>query len=203
MPSAAEISRRLHSAPPPPVRTDYSDINVPKGFFTEPAKPAAVLIPLFAHEGSWQVLFTRRNANLPEHSGQVAFPGGRADETDRSAKETALRETYEEIGLPPQKVRLLGQLNEFTTITNYRITPVVGIIPWPYDFVLEDHEVSRIFSIPLQWLSDPAHHEKRFRTISNDLPPLPVYYFEPYDGEILWGVSAQLMLRFIEVMNSE
>lgn len=191
---------RLHTALSLLAAPAFSDINIPSGFFPDPAKPAAVLIPLFVYDNSWQVLFTRRNADLPEHSGQVAFPGGRSETNDHSPEETALRETYEEIGLPPQKVRVLGKLNEFITITNYRVTPIVGVIPWPYDFELESQEVSRVFSIPLKWLADPSNHEERFRTISNELPPIPVFYFHPYDGEILWGISARLVLRFIEVL---
>lgn len=200
-PSLDEISLRLNEALKPSSTSTFSDIDFAQSSSMDQAKPAAVLIPLFIQNDAWHVLFTRRNNNLPEHSGQVAFPGGRVEENDHSSEETALRESYEEIGLCPQQVRILGRLNEFITITNYLVTPIVGAIPWPYDFHLENREVSRIFSIPLKWLADPANHEKRSRKISSNRPPVSVFYFQPYDGEILWGISARLMLRLIEVLD--
>ena len=90
-----------------------------------------MLIPFLRIEQAWHLLFTRRNSALPEHSGQVAFPGGRADPDDPDLETTALREAYEEIGLLPADVRILGRLYDFLTITNYLVTPIVGVIPWP------------------------------------------------------------------------
>lgn len=97
-----------------------------------PPKPAAVLLPLLWVEDGWNLLFTRRTTGLQEHSGQVAFPGGRMDPDDCCVEETALREAQEEIGLAPKDVQLLGRLKETLTISNYLVTPLVGAIPWPY-----------------------------------------------------------------------
>ena len=94
---------------------------------------------------------------MPEHSGQVAFPGGRADPEDTDPEQTALREAYEEIGLRPSDVHLLGRLQDYLTITNYQVTPVVGVIPWPYDLHPAEEEVSRVFAIPLDWLAQAEH----------------------------------------------
>ncbi len=179
-------------------------------FLTDEPKPAAVLIPLFLaqftgeEQESWHVLYTRRTDTVAEHQGQVAFPGGRADPTDTTPEMTALREAREEIGLDPVQVRLLGRMDSLRTITNYLVTPIVGIIPWPVQFQLEETEVSRIFSIPLDWLADPAHHDVRYRTITNALakilrvPPHPVIYFQSYQGELLWGVTAEITVRLID-----
>jgi 8-oxo-dGTP pyrophosphatase MutT (NUDIX family) len=139
----------------------------------------------------------------------VAFPGGRADPTDLTPESTALREAYEEIGLEPTRVRILGKMKELPTISNYCVTPVVGVIPWPFELKLEVTEVSRVFSIPLDWLMDPAHHEVRLRTVpelfSNILKEKthPVIFFERYQDELLWGVSAQITLNFIDILTNK
>jgi 8-oxo-dGTP pyrophosphatase MutT (NUDIX family) len=179
---------------------------------SDASRPAAVLIPLFhASEEEtknhiWQILFTRRTDAVAEHQGQVAFPGGRADPEDTSPESTALREAHEEIGLDPNLVRILGCMNELRTISNYCVTPVVGVIPWPFPIIIEEVEVSRVFSIPLDWLADPAHYETRDFPIP---PPYaetihqqvhPVIFFQPYDNEILWGVSAQITTSFINIL---
>ena len=169
------------------------------------AKPASVLIPLLNISGSdilpdWHLLFTRRTDRVADHKRQVSFPGGRADPHDPGPEGTALREASEEIGLKPEDVQIIGKLEQILTITNYLVTPVVGLIPWPYPFILQPEEVSRVFSIPLDWLADPANHEIRHRDKNPDGSAVPlreVIYFKAYDGEILWGVSAEITIRFV------
>lgn len=161
-------------------------------------RPAAVLIPMLRKADGWHVLFTRRNATLAEHSGQVAFPGGRSDPEDYSPEATALREANEEIGVDPKDVHILGRLNDFLTITNYRVTPVVGVIPWPYPIRPAEIEVSRVFTIPLFWLADPANSEEKQRQLPQPYGSLSVYYFQPYDGEVLWGASARFTITLLK-----
>ena len=165
-------------------------------------RPAAVLIPLLRKDGEWHLLLTRRNSELPEHSGQVAFPGGRADPEDHSPEDTALREAYEEIGLAPRDVRILGCLRKFHTITNYLVTPVVGLIPWPYRLRLATEEVSRAFTIPLAWLADPSNREIQKRELPPPYKTVTVIYFRPYDGEILWGASARFTLSLLDIFTN-
>lgn len=166
----------------------------------EPARPAAVLVPLLRKQQEWHVLFTRRTDTLPEHSGQVAFPGGQCDPSDQTPEDTALREAYEEIRLHPADVKILGRLNTLLTITNYSITPIVGSIPQPYDFVIAEKEVSRVFTIPLAWLADPTNREIRQRILPSPLKPMPVIYYKPYEGELLWGVSAQIVVDLLKAL---
>jgi len=170
----------------------------PVDLLNGPPKPAAVLIPIFYNQNAWHVLFIRRTSSLAEHGGQVAFPGGRSDPEDQDSVETALREAEEEIGLNPNDVLVLGHINVFLTITNYVVTPYVGVIQWPYPFQCAESEVARIFSIPLEWLVDPENHEERQRLLPEPYSPINVIYFQTYDQEVLWGVSARFVLDFID-----
>ena len=195
-----EFRDRLHQARIKPNTHWSCESKFPYGLFTDSPRQAAILVPLLRRENKWHVLYTQRNANLPEHSGQVAFPGGRIEEGDRSLEETALREAYEEINLLPQDVNILGQLHELHTISNYCVTPFVGVIPWPYPFKLEVEEVSLIFTLPLTWLADPQNHEERWRELPQPYDPVPVIYFHSYAGELLWGVSADITLFLIDAL---
>lgn len=192
----AEISRRLSTASFVPTDEPY-----PPGVLKEPLRQASVLIPLLQREGSWHILFIRRAEHSEDiHSGQVAFPGGGAHPEDPDPETTALREAYEEIGLQPTDVHIVGRLNEFITISSYRVTPIVGIIPWPYPYHLDQIEVSRVFTIPLNWLANPKNYTIQDRILPPPYQPMSVIYFKPYDREILWGASARFTLGLIDLL---
>lgn len=164
-------------------------------------RPAAVLMPLVMGARGWEVIFIRRTEVEGDmHSGQVALPGGRRERDDDSLTAAALRETHEELGVQPKDVTVLGQLNEFIAISNYRVTPFVGTLPWPYPIRKDDREVARWFTIPLDWLADPANHRVEKRTLPNGLGEVPVIFFEDYDGEMLWGLSARIITELLEVL---
>jgi 8-oxo-dGTP pyrophosphatase MutT (NUDIX family) len=200
-----EIAYRLDEAAQRPAALDPTyQVTFPPGFHPEPPRPAAVLVPFIQVEDAWEVLYTRRTDTLPEHRGQVAFPGGRSDPGDATPEATALREAYEEIGLSPFNVRILGKLAPFLTVTNYMLTPVIGrLIDWPVPLQLEEVEVKRVFTIPLIWLADPVHREVRMRTFPFPHAPLPVFYYELYNGELLWGISAQITVQLLQTLGLE
>lgn len=193
-----EISERLAKALSEETESQTYNPRFPSDLFQNPPLDAAVLIPLLIKENEWHILYTRRTSSLPEHSGQVAFPGGRSDPGDTSPEITALREAQEETNLSPSDVTILGRLHQLRTISNYCVFPVVGRIPWPYEFLLAREEVSRIFTIPLEWLADPNNHKVQMRELPSPHSPVPVIYFDRYDGELLWGISAQITINFLD-----
>lgn len=198
--SIEEIRNRLLQARNQPNDHWSCETRFPQGLFQGPPRQAAILVPLLRRDDKWHVLFTQRTTNLPEHSGQVAFPGGRMEEGDQTLEETALREAYEEVNLLPQEVIILGQLHQIYTISNYCVTPYVGVIPWPYPIKLEAKEVSLIFTLPLTWLADPQNHEVRWRELPQPFDPVPVIYFHSFAGELLWGVSADITLFLVDAL---
>lgn len=200
--TASEIAERLQQARETfDEDSPFSESSYPSELLPDAPRPAAVLIPLLQQEGKWHILYTRRNITLAEHSGQVAFPGGRSDPGDRGPEMTALREAHEEIGLLPEDVTILGRLNDFVTITNYLVTPIIGVIPWPYDLHLSNVEVSRAFTIPLDWLVDPSNYEEHQRALPDPYGTVSVIYYHPYDGETLWGASARFTQRLIKTLH--
>ncbi|OOZ36356.1 NUDIX hydrolase [Solemya velesiana gill symbiont] len=166
-----------------------------------PAKPAAVLLPLFREADEWRLLFIRRSHNDDDrHSGQVAFPGGRIDPVDADETAAALRESHEEIGLKAGDIHVLGQLSSYRTVSNYLVTPVVAEINWPLEFKPDPSEVSRVFSIPLHWLAEPGNHVVNQRYLHGFDVAMPVYYFDRYDNELLWGVTAKITVGFLRLI---
>lgn len=163
------------------------------------ARPAAVLVPLYHDAGQWHALFTLRTEHVETHKGQVSFPGGRVDPDDHSRVDTALREAAEEIGLAREDVTVLGQLDELLTVTQYHITPIVGVFPWPYPFVLSEHELSAVFGVPLVWLADPANLEIQYREPLVPGPKVPVYYLH-YQRYTIWGATARILLNLLDVL---
>lgn len=164
---------------------------------------AAVLVPLQRINSSWHVVFIHRNPEMNEHAGQVAFPGGHRSIDDASLEDTALREAYEEIGLKSQDVQIIGNLPETYTVTNYKITPFVGCIPYPYKFQLSPNEVARAFTIPISWLSDPNNFSYVTKNFAGIPQPVEVIYYKPYIGEVLWGASARITHLLLSALVSE
>jgi 8-oxo-dGTP pyrophosphatase MutT (NUDIX family) len=157
------------------------------------ARPAAVLVPLVTRGDEVQVLLTQRTAHLNDHAGQISFPGGRVEESDIDATATALRETEEEIGLRAASVEVIGTLPEYTTATGYRVTPVIGMVESGFELALDAFEVSEVFEVPLSFLMDPTHHERRIVTLGN---LTRTFYSMPYQAQrryFIWGATAAML----------
>ncbi|MCL4166474.1 UNVERIFIED_CONTAM: hypothetical protein GTU68_064880 [Idotea baltica] len=172
--------------------------------FKKDQRKAAVLIPFLRIENSWHLLFIRRSIIENDmHSGQVAFAGGKQEETDQSPIDTALRETHEEIGIKPDDVNVLGELNPHFTVSRFEVTPVVATVRWPYELTLQTSEVSHAFTLPLEWLADEKNYEVRYRQIPNVEEPVPVLYFKEYGGELLWGATARMTHSLIKTLRDD
>lgn len=161
-------------------------------------RPAAVLVPLFERDDTWHVLLTRRTDTVEEHKGQVALPGGAREPGDPDAVATALRETYEELGIPPDAVTVLGELSPQPVISGFLVTPVVGIIPEDLQIWPAPQEIARVFSVPLTWLADPARVRQEYRHWAG--MNYPIYVYEPYDGEVIWGLTARILRELLWVV---
>lgn len=151
---------------------------------------AAVLCGLRECEGRLHVILTHRAAHLRRHAGQIAFPGGRIDPTDRSPRHAALREAEEEIGLPAREVRILGALDEYLTSTGYRVSPVVGIVPPGFESRPDPAEVESVFEPPLDFLMDPANRQRHHHDRNGYRR---YYYAVPWQGHYIWGATAGML----------
>jgi 8-oxo-dGTP pyrophosphatase MutT (NUDIX family) len=161
---------------------------------------AAVLVPLYRHNGDYGVIFTKRSDTVYHHRGQIAFPGGGYEPRDLSLQHTALRESAEEIGLQPAHVRVLGQLDDLlTTNSNYLVRPFVGLIPYPYPFAIDQRETAGIIEVPLTFL---RQHNPPGEEIRDYEGRMVRSLFFDYDGHTIWGATAKIVKQFLDLLAS-
>ncbi len=162
-----------------------------------PLLRAAVLIPLFRSEEGVELLFTRRTDTVLTHKGQISFPGGQRESTDASLVETALRESYEEIGLEPARVRVLGELDDvFTLVSGFVVTPVVGLVEGAiHDLILAPAEVKSVFTVGIDRLCDEGLHTAEDRQI--DGHPYRIHYYA-VGGDVIWGATGYIVHEFLK-----
>jgi 8-oxo-dGTP pyrophosphatase MutT (NUDIX family) len=159
---------------------------------------AAVLIPLYQRDGEWHILFTKRTERVEYHKGQISFPGGRWEEEDKSLLATALRESFEEIGLRAENVELLGELDDFVTLTsNFVVTPFVAVIPYPYEFKVSREEVEELIEVPLTALLKRDNF--REEPVAGEGQLLPFYIYQ-YEDHSIWGATARMLKQFLDVI---
>ncbi len=193
--STDDIRQRLLNQPD----TTY---DVPPELLGGDTREAAVLIPFCRIDKAWHILYIRRaHFDGDRHSGQVAFAGGKREAGDPDLEFTALREAEEEVGVARQDVTVLGRLNHHHTISEFLVTPYVGKVQWPYPLLLDETEVAHAFTMPLTWLADRSNYRTEQRQHPDSRRPWPVVYYEPYDGELLWGATARMTLSLIEVLS--
>ena len=157
--------------------------------------PAAVLLPLFAQGGEYHVLFTKRTERLNHHRGEISFPGGVFHPGDGTLRETALRETWEEVGIRPADVEILGELDDFHSVYGYLVTPLVGVFPGGYHLTVNRDEIERIITVPLSHLLDPGIF--RVEDWSWKGRVHPVYFYTCGNDEV-WGLTAAILKQFLD-----
>lgn len=159
---------------------------------------SAVLLPIYQKDGKCHIIFTKRTDHLTHHKGQISFPGGGRHEDDKTLLETALRESYEEIGLKGTDVQILGELDDAATVTSlYRIVPFVGLIPYPYDFKIDRFEVDEVFGLPLEGLLKNSNRQEEDLVYGDKI--IRTYTFE-LNGRYIWGATAWILNQFLEIL---
>lgn len=158
------------------------------------AVPAAVLVPVILGTHP-SVLLTKRTSHLKKHAGQISFPGGRIDPEDVSPEAAALREAWEEIGLPRKSVEVLGRLNDQVTGTGYRITPVLAVLPPALRYEISPHEVEALFELPMSIVLDPAAPRRQRQEVGGNWRE---YWVWPHPEHFIWGATAAILVQLAQ-----
>ncbi|MCP1726796.1 8-oxo-dGTP pyrophosphatase MutT (NUDIX family) [Natronospira proteinivora] len=163
-------------------------------------RPAAVLIPIVAHEQEPTILLTRRTDHLADHPGQICFPGGGCEVGDPDLEATALRETREEVGIDADRIHIRGYLRPYMTITGFAVAPVVGLLQPGFAVAPDPFEVAEVFEVPLAHLMDPANHAQqqadfRGHTLS--------YYQIDWRGYRVWGATAAMLVGMSQILEED
>ncbi len=161
---------------------------------------AAVLLPLYRHNGDYGVVFTKRSETVPHHRGQMSFPGGGYETQDGTLRQTALRESQEEIGLQTAHVRVLGQLDDLlTSNSNYLVRPFVGTIPYPYPFIVDGRETASIVEVPLRFLRQHNPRGEECREFGGR--EVRSIFFE-YQEHVIWGTTGKILKQFLDLLET-
>ena len=170
-------------------------------------RDAAVLVLVYHLDGQERVLLTERTHKVEHHKGQVSFPGGAWDGEHEDLATTALREAWEEVGVDPDHVELIGRLDDMFTISNFRVAPFVGVLSHaPYPFIPAPLEVERVLEVPIRHLLDPGQLVRESRSGADGRPLLladgsvatmPAWW---WDGARIWGATARMLEGFLQLL---
>jgi 8-oxo-dGTP pyrophosphatase MutT (NUDIX family) len=177
------------------VRGDHilsPDAKLPPGL-----RAAAVLVPIVDRPTGLTVLLTQRHEKLSAHAGQIALPGGQVEPDDKDAVAAALRETREEIGLPSDRIEVVGRLDTYITGTGFEIAPVVALLMPPLSLAPDPREVTEVFEVPLAFVADRANHRRETRELKNGVR---TFFVLPYESRYIWGATAGILVNLAEVL---
>jgi 8-oxo-dGTP pyrophosphatase MutT (NUDIX family) len=164
-----------------------------------PFSHAAVLVPLFQKGEECHLLFTKRSDQVKYHKGEISFPGGVVDEEDAELEKTALREAFEEIGLKEEDVQIIGVLDDIVTITEFIVTPIVGLFSYPYPFKVSEVEIAELIEVPLaSLLAEDCFSEREI--LRGDRKE--VVYAYQYGNHVIWGATARILNQFLDLITA-
>jgi len=164
----------------------------------EQPRPAAVLVPIIDHANEPTVLLTRRTDHLADHPGQICFPGGGREAGDATLTDTALRETWEEVGIDAAGIAIQGYLKPYMTITGYAVAPIVGLIRPDFTFEADPVEVAEVFEVPLAHVLNPDHHALQHADFRGHALS---YYQIDWHGYCIWGATAAMLVGMSELLS--
>ena len=159
--------------------------------------PAAVLSLIYPKDGEYCILLNKRTEEVEHHKGEISFPGGSREPEDNGALQTALRETHEEMGIRPEDVTILGELDEVGTISNFRVQVFVGTIPYPYPFSPRAKEVAEVLEVPVRHLLDPTYQYEEARWVNGKVSRMYTY---AYGDNLIYGATAGICGQLLEVL---
>lgn len=159
---------------------------------------AGVMVLVYPKDGTLHILLNKRSQIVDKHKGEIAFPGGAREKSDATILETALRETWEEMGIDPDDVTVLGELDDIITISDFVVTPYVGTIPREYDFS-PNVEVAEVIEIPIKVLVDTANVRDDVRVVNGTTRRRATY---AYAGHLIWGATAMILEGFVQILRT-
>ena len=158
-------------------------------------RDAAVLVPVVDYGDDARVIFTQRTSTLREHSGQIAFPGGKIDGAEETPEDAAIREAEEEIGLASSFIETVGRLPNYLASTGFRITPILAVVNRGFELKLNPDEVDDVFEVPLSFLMNPSNHNRNRRAVDG----LDRHFYSmPYETRTIWGITAGIVRTLYE-----
>ena len=170
----------------------------PKKTTDDPSlSPAGVLLVVYPKDGEYCVLLNKRSQLVEHHKGEISFPGGAVDPEDANLLATAIRETHEEMGVHPDDIEYLGDLDDVKTISNFLIHAFVATIPYPYDFKPSEFEVAEVLEVPISHLRTEASIRSETRLRDGVVRTSPTYV---YNGHVVFGATAMVLENFLDVL---
>jgi 8-oxo-dGTP pyrophosphatase MutT (NUDIX family) len=161
-------------------------------------KPASVLVLLYSKNGEYCMLLNKRTEAVEHHKGEIAFPGGSKDSGDKDFLDTALRETYEEMGIKPEDVTILGELDDVVTASHFAVRPFVGTIPYPYPFKPSPIEIAEVLEVPVRELLDQANLREEVRWVDGRVGKSHCY---AYGDHLVFGATAKIVKQILQSLS--
>lgn len=179
------------------IKASFSNYKLEKKEISGNYKPSSVLIPLYECDGETFIIFTKRSQKLKHHKGQISFPGGKFETSDIDLKTTALRETYEEIGIKQEDVTIIGQMDSMITITNFEVTPYIGHFKYPYEFKVNSDEIDVLIKTPLKHFFDESISRIEKKMIFGE--EIDVHFYD-YNEYTIWGATGKMLHDFLKII---